>query len=53
MKWKFFLGSCILVGGLLIKLGAPLSAVLAGMGLAAIMTWKMSRGPWAGPRGGR
>jgi hypothetical protein len=53
MKWKFFLGSSILVGGLLIKFGVPLSAVVAGIALAALMTWKQSRGPWSGPRAGR
>ena len=53
MKWKFFLSACILVGGLLIKFGAPLSAVIGGIALAAIMTWKQSRGPWSGPRAGR
>ena len=53
MKWKFFLGSCVLVGGLLIKFGVPLSAVVAGIALAALMTWKQSRGPWSGPGAGR
>ena len=54
MKWKYFLSACILVGGLLLKFGVPLSAVAAGIALAALMTWKQSRGPWAGPpRAGR
>jgi uncharacterized membrane protein AbrB (regulator of aidB expression) len=53
MKWKFFLSASILVGGLLIKFGVPLSAVIGGIALAAIMTWKQSRGPWSGPRAGR
>jgi hypothetical protein len=35
MNWKFFCGSCILVGGLLIKLGAPLPAIALGMVMAA------------------
>ena len=31
MNWKFFLSACILVGGLLIKIGVPLSSIVGGM----------------------
>jgi len=37
MNWKFFGGSCILIGGLLVKLGAPLPAVGIGILLAAVV----------------
>ena len=40
MKWKFFLGSSILVAGLLIKFGAPLVPVAIGIAGAAFITWK-------------
>ena len=40
MKWKFFIGSCILAAGLLFKAGAPLVPVVAGVTLAAIVSWK-------------
>jgi hypothetical protein len=40
MKWKFFIGSCILAGGLLIKAGAPLLPIAIGMALAAAVNWK-------------
>jgi hypothetical protein len=43
MKWNLFLGAAILVGGLLLKLGAPLPSVIAGIGLAAILTWQRGR----------
>jgi hypothetical protein len=36
--WKFFVGSCILVGGLLFKLGAPLMPLVAGIAAAAVLT---------------
>ena len=53
MNWKFFIGACILVAGLLLKAGAPLFAIAAGMVLAALWTWKQSRGGPAGPRSSR
>jgi hypothetical protein len=53
MNWKFFLGACILAGGLLLKAGAPLFPIAAGMALAALWTWKRSRGRSGGPRPGR
>ena len=44
-KLKYFLGACVLAGGLLIKLGAPLVPVVLGIALAAIVSWKTQRGP--------
>jgi len=43
MKWKFFIGSCILAAGLLIKAGAPLVPIAAGITVAGIVTWKLQR----------
>ena len=40
MKWKFFVGACILSAGLLIKAGAPVFAVSAGIIFAAVVNWK-------------
>jgi hypothetical protein len=39
-KWQYFIGACILAGGLLIKAGAPLVPVVLGVALAAFLTWK-------------
>ncbi len=39
-NWKFFIGSCILGAGLLLKIGAPLVPVALGIGAAAFLTWK-------------
>ena len=48
-KWSFFVGAAILVVGLLLKVGAPAEAILAGVLLAALVTWKGAgrRGPMA------
>jgi hypothetical protein len=43
-KWNRFLSACIFVAGLLLKVGAPLEAVLAGLGVAAIANWTGRRG---------
>ena len=43
MKWKFFIGSCILVAGLLLKVGAPLFAVALGIAGAAFVNWNKQR----------
>ena len=43
MKWKFFVGSSILVAGLLIKFGAPVLAVALGIAGAAFVNWKRQR----------
>ena len=44
MTWKYFAGSCILGGGLLIKFGAPIVPVVLGMALAALLNWWNQRG---------
>lgn len=36
MKWKYFGGACLVVGGALLKAGAPVLGILAGLGLAAL-----------------
>ena len=43
MKWKFFIGSCILAAGLLVKAGAPIVAVALGIAGAAFLNWKRQR----------
>jgi hypothetical protein len=50
MKWKFFIGSCILAAGLLVKAGAPIAPIAAGIALAAALTWKRLRRPNGLPR---
>jgi hypothetical protein len=40
MKWKFFLGSAIIVAGALLKAGAPVVPILIGIAGAAFVTWK-------------
>ncbi len=40
MKLKMFVVACTVVAALLIKIGVPVVAVGAGLGLAAFMTWK-------------
>ena len=40
MSWKYFLGASILTAGLLVKFGAPLVPVVAGIALAALFKWK-------------
>ena len=44
MKWKFFIGSCILATGLLLKVGAPLGPVALGIAAAAFLNWKRQQG---------
>ena len=43
MNWKYFAGASILAAGLLIKLGAPLVAVAAGIAAVAFINWKRQR----------
>ena len=43
MKWKYFIGACILSAGLLFKAGAPLAAVVAGIAAAAFVNWRRQR----------
>jgi hypothetical protein len=49
-KLKYFLGACILGGGVLIKFGAPLVPIALGVALAAIVSWKIQRRPRGIPR---
>lgn len=41
MKQRIFTISCIMAGGLLVKAGAPLPAVAAGLMLAWLWHWKL------------
>jgi len=41
--WKFFVGACILTGGLLLKAGAPVRPVAMGFVLGAGITWLRQR----------
>jgi len=43
MNWKFFIGSCILATGLLVKAGAPLVPIALGIAGAAVVNWKKQR----------
>ena len=43
MRWKFFIGSCILATGLMLKVGAPIVAVVLGIAGAAFINWKKQR----------
>ncbi len=43
MNWNLFVGSAILIGGLLLKVGAPVPSVVAGIGLAALLHWTRGR----------
>jgi hypothetical protein len=48
MTSRYFVSACILAGGLLLKFGAPLPAVVAGIGVAALWKWKAGRASRAG-----
>ena len=37
MKWKYFIGSCILATGLLFKVGAPIIPIALGIVFAALL----------------
>jgi hypothetical protein len=43
-NWKFFIGACILSGGLLLKAGAPAAAVLLGIAGVGLLNWRRQRG---------
>lgn len=43
VNWQWFAGASLLVVGLLLKVGAPLETVAAGVALAAYWNWKGSR----------
>lgn len=42
-KWKYFVGASILAGGLLLRIGAPLLAVILGIAAAALLTRRRER----------
>ena len=42
-RWTLFVGASILVGGLLIKLGAPIVPIGAGILLAGVVLWQSDR----------
>ena len=43
MNWRLFVGASILAVGLLLKAGAPLFAIVLGVGLAALLSWLTRR----------
>jgi hypothetical protein len=49
-KLKYFLGACILAGGVLIKLGAPPAPVLLGIAMAGAASWQAHRRSTGLPR---
>ena len=50
MKWKYFCGACVVVGAALLKAGAPLIAVITGIGLAALSNFLRNRAKPGGVR---
>jgi hypothetical protein len=40
LTWRWFPGAGILVAGILLKMGAPVSAVVIGLLVAAFATWQ-------------
>ena len=44
MKWKYFVGACIVVGAALYKAGAPVIAIIAGIAIAAFSNYLRHRG---------
>jgi hypothetical protein len=49
VNWRLFIGASILVVALLLKTGAPLFAIVLGVGLAALLSW-LTRRPSAKSR---
>jgi hypothetical protein len=45
MNWTLFAASCTIVGGLLLKLGAPIFPFAVGLVVAAALTWRKT---WSG-----
>jgi hypothetical protein len=43
MNWKFFIGAAFLVFMALLKYNAPIPALAAGVGLAALWNWSRHR----------
>jgi hypothetical protein len=50
MKWKYFVGACLVVAGALLKAGAPPVAVVAGIALASGSNLLRQRLNSAGPK---
>jgi len=42
-KSKYFLGSCVLMSGLLFKFGAPPASIALGIGFAGFLHWRWRR----------
>jgi hypothetical protein len=43
MNWKYFGGACLVVSGALLKAGAPVVAIAAGLGVAALANFLRHR----------
>jgi hypothetical protein len=43
LTWRWFVGASTLAGGLLLKAGAPLITIAAGIVVAALVTWRYGR----------
>jgi hypothetical protein len=37
MKWNYFVGACVVVGGALMKSGAPILAIVGGIAMAGLV----------------
>jgi hypothetical protein len=44
MSWQYLIGACILAAGLLLKAGAPVTAIAIGIALAVCVQWLRRRG---------
>jgi hypothetical protein len=42
LTWRWFVGASTLAGGLLLKAGAPVVTIAAGIVVAALVTWRYS-----------
>jgi hypothetical protein len=42
-SWTFFVGSCILTTGILLKIGVPLVPLAIGIAAAGLFNWKRQR----------
>jgi hypothetical protein len=43
MKWNYFIGACVVVGGALLKSGVPVIAIACGMALAGVANYLRQR----------
>jgi len=43
MKWRYFIGACLVVGAALLKAGAPVFGIVAGMAVALCMNLLRNR----------